>query len=286
MDIREVKFFKYNHCFEISHNNRRMIITTDVGPRILFFGFENENILFIDEREKIKREKWKIIGGHRFWVSPETEDAYVPDNDKCMVESSKDFVKVFKLDKKTGLEKSIIISVDGDDFIVKHILINRGEMLYQGGIWALTCIIPEGTIFFPWTTPGEWKMKKIIYWEKWPGQSTNIDSTQFIRGKDLFLIKVNGEMSKVGTTGYEGFLGVSNRNYTFIKKFNFIQGAIYPDDNCAIEIYTSKNFCELETLSPITTLIPEVPLIHIERWKLIDRFIDPSDGGAIRKVLK
>ncbi len=284
MQIKETNFSNFRKCIEISCNKKKMIITTELGPRILFFGFENENVLFIDENKKIGRGNWKIYGGHRFWVSPETEDCYSEDNDSCQLEKTENYVKISKLDSKTKLEKTIIISIDNDEFILKHILTNKGEMLYHGGIWAITCIIPEGTIFFPWTTPGEWKMKKIIYWEKWPGQSTNIQSKQFVPGNDLFLVKINGEMSKVGTTGYEGFLGVSNKNYTFIKKYDFIQSAVYPDDNCAIEIYTSKNFCELETLSPMTTLIPGVSLIHTERWKLIDRYIDPTDGNAIRKA--
>lgn len=282
--IKKVKFANFVDCYEIDSGKAKMIITADVGPRIVFFG-KDENVLFIDKELELGRGEWKIYGGHRFWVSPESENTYNPDNEKCNVKENKDSITISKLDKKTNLEKIISISVSDEEFIVRHTLINRGSMLYQGGIWALTCIVPEGTIFFPWVSPGEWRMKKIIYWEKWPGQSTNLNSKNFIKGEDLFLVKIDGEMAKLGTTGYKGFLGVANKNYTFIKKFDFIQGAIYPDDNCAIEIYTSKNFCELETLSPIVTLIPGNPLVHIEKWKYVDKYVDPQNEKDIYKLL-
>ncbi|MCX7820186.1 MAG: hypothetical protein N2258_00730 [Brevinematales bacterium] len=284
MVIKKLNFSNFKECYEISENNTKLIVATDIGPRIIYFGKE-KNVLFTDDKLELGRGSWKIYGGHRFWTSPETEDTYNPDNDKCKVLENKDSIIISMLDKKTQLEKKIEISVENDEFVVKHTLTNKGEMLYYAGIWALTCIVPQGKIFFPWVSEGEWRMKKIIYWEKWPGQSTNINSSNFLKGKDLFIVKINGEMAKLGTTGYGGFLGVANDNYTFIKKFNFIQGAIYPDDNCAIEIYTSQKFCELETLSPMVTLIPGNPLIHIERWKYIDRYVDPENEDEIKKLI-
>ncbi len=286
MNIKKISFGNFRECYEVSNaEGVRLIITTDIGPRILFFG-KKENVLFVDEKMELKRGNWKLYGGHRFWVSPESEDTYLPDNDRCEVEEGKDSITVSKLNKKNWLEKKITVSVKDDEFIVKHTLVNKGEMLYQGGIWALSCILPQGKIFFPWVTPGEWRVKKIVYWEKWPGQSTNVDSPNFVKGKDLFIVEINGEMSKLGTTGYGGFLGVANKDYTFIKKFDYINGAVYPDDNCAIEIYTSKYFCELETLSPMVTLIPGAPLIHIERWKYINKYIDPANEEEIKSLVQ
>lgn len=288
MQLKTTKFWKFKNCYEITSNGKKLIVTTDVGPRIVFFGFIDspENVLYFDENEKIGLGKWKLYGGHRFWVSPETMDTYSPDNHPCKMEEGNNIVSFITIDNKTNLEKRLSIYVENNNFIVSHTLTNRGEMLYYGGIWALTCIPVEGVIFFPWSTPGDWKMKKIIYWEKWPGQSTNIKSKQFDPENDLFLVYPKGEVAKLGTTGYEGFLGVTAGNYTFIKKFDFIQGAVYPDDNCAIEVYTSKHFCELETLSPTLTLIPGYSLTHKEKWLLFDRAIDPKDVESIRKIIK
>lgn len=286
MEVREIEFEGYENCFELKIDNQKMIVVTGVGPRILSFNInDGDNVLFIDKKKKLGLYDFKVYGGHRFWISPETMDTYNPDNTPCKVHHVAGEFRVTQFDEKTGFEKNLVIFEKRNRFQVKHVLVNKSEMLYTRGAWALTCIPTEGTIFFPWGTTGTWKIKKILYWQKWPGQKTDINSSQYVEGEDLFMIRPTGEVGKVGTAGHEGFVGVSNKNYTFVKKFNYMLGNSYPDDNCAIEIYTSKQFCELETLSPLVTLIPHHPLVHFEEWILADHYINPENGKAIRELL-
>jgi hypothetical protein len=289
MEWRKVSFGKRELCYEITLNNLKMIVTADVGPRILFFGFKDgENVLFHDKEEKLSIGEMKLYGGHRFWISPESKDTYNPDNTPCKVEEEKDKISFISFDPITQIEKKLSILEKNGNFIVRHILTNKGKTLYPGAIWALTCIPPKkGIIFFPWGTRGNWQLKKIIYWQRWGESSgTNVKSSQFVPEEDLFLIYPSGEEGKVGTAGYEGFVGVTTDNYTFIKKFNYIEGALYPDDNCAIEVYTSPNFCELETLSPMYTLIPNAEVKHDEEWILLPYKVDPKNGKKVREILR
>lgn len=288
MEWKKTSFGKRSLCYEITLNNIKMIISADVGPRILFFGFKDgENVLFHDEEEKISIGEMKLYGGHRFWISPESKNTYSPDNTPCKVIENENSISFISFDPNTEMEKNLTILEKNGKFIVRHILTNKGKLLYSGAIWALTCIPPKkGIIFFPWGNKGEWKLKKIVYWQKWAGEaSTNIKSSQFVPEEDLFLVYPSGETGKVGTTGYEGFVGVTTENYTFIKKFNFIDGALYPDDNCAIQVYTSENFCEIETLSPLYTLLPNVEYIHDEEWILLPHRVNPKNGEEVRKYL-
>lgn len=288
MEWRKKSFGKRALCYEITLNHMKMIVSADVGPRILFFGFKDgENVLFHDTEENISIGEMKLYGGHRFWISPETKNTYAIDNIPCKVIENKDSISFIAFDPVTEMEKNLTILDKNGRFLVRHILTNKGKLLYSGAIWALTCIPPKkGIIFFPWGNKGDWKLKKIVYWQRWAGEATtNIKSSQFVPEEDLFLIYPSGETGKVGTTGYEGFVGVTTDNYTFIKKFNFIDGAIYPDDNCAIQVYTSERFCELETLSPMYTLLPNVEYIHDEEWILLPYKVDPKKGEEIRKYL-
>lgn len=67
MEWRKVSFGKRELCYEITLNNLKMIVTADVGPRILFFGFKDgENVLFHDKEEKLSIGEMKLYGGHRF----------------------------------------------------------------------------------------------------------------------------------------------------------------------------------------------------------------------------
>ena len=289
MEWEKVSFGKRKLCYEIINKTQKMVVSADVGPRILFFGFKDgENVLFHDPEETLSIGEWKFYGGHRFWVSPESKNTYNPDSVPCKVHEGENSISFISFDPITELEKTITIMEKGERFIVRHTLVNRAKTLYPGALWALTCIPPKkGVIFFPWATKGDWKMNKIVYWQKWGGaSSTNITSPQYMPEKDLFLVYPTGEEGKIGTTGYEGFVGVTTKNYTFIKKINFIEGAIYPDDNCAIQVYTSPNFCELETLSPMTTFIPNSEFIHDEEWILLPHSVDPKKGEEVRKFLR
>ena len=47
-----------------------MIATTDVGPRIIRFGFvgeENEFKEYEDTTGQVGGDEWRIYGGHRLW---------------------------------------------------------------------------------------------------------------------------------------------------------------------------------------------------------------------------
>ena len=184
------------------------------------------------------------------------------------------------------VRKSITIYEKNKHFHVKHEVENISDTIILGAIWAITCLIPEGTIFIPWGAPGKtWDLKKIVYWQKWMDHETDCNNSQYIKESEFVLIKPNGTEGKIGTTGEDGYIGVTNKDYTFIKKFNRLPGNNYPDDNCAIECYTCDKFIELETLSPIYSILPGIPIFHEEEWILIDRPVTTDHSDQIRKLL-
>jgi hypothetical protein len=287
MKIIKTKLKDGTNGYECIIGDKKLVITTDFGPRILHLSTGNSgNILFVDEKKELFKNDWFIYGGHRLWVAPESKDVYDADNNACEVTAGdNDKLEISSYNDTTKLKKTITIAEKNNDFFIRHNLENKGDVLVNGAAWALTCVLPQGTVFFPWGTTGSWQMKKIIYWKEWMGHTTNLKSSQFIEGDDLFLIKPTGEEGKVGTGGFEGFIGVTAENYTFIKKFQRVAADNYPDDNCAIECYTCDKFIELETLSPMQVIVPGGSICHEEHWLLCSEQIDPEDGDRVRGVL-
>jgi hypothetical protein len=285
MQIKKITFESHPNSYELTIKNQKMIVATDFGPRIMHLSInDHSNILFRDSEGKYRNGNWQIYGGHRLWLSPENLRNLTPNNEKCEIDIKENSFTVKKLDKKTQFEKAITITEKNNHFMVTHTIINKSEYLQSGALWALTCLKPAGTIFIPWATPGSFKMSKIIYWNEWIGQTTNVNSAQFSRNNDYFFININGEMSKVGSAAYDGYVGITTDTYTFIKKFNRQATNDYPDDNCAVECYTCEDFVELETLSPNMAFLPGICYSHTEKWILLDKKIDLDKKDEIKKV--
>lgn len=287
MNIKQTVFEGYNDCYELTIGNQKMVVAAGFGPRILYYGTEKTgNILYVENNPMKKAKGFRNYGGHRFWLSPETKFTSKADNKPCRAVIKDGCLTVTATDRDLHLEKSLVISEKNGRFHVDHVLMNTGKMVYSAGLWGLSCVRADsGTIFFPWASPGKWQLCKIIYWQKWSKQKTNIKSRQYVQTPDLFLVKPNGRVGKIGGAGYEGFIGIAQKNYTFIKKYNYIYSGNYPDDNCAVEIYTCKYFYELETLSPIYLLNPGLPMTHTEEWVLSEKAADPENGEEIRSLL-
>jgi hypothetical protein len=285
VQIKKVECFGSPNCYECRLDDKRLVITTDFGPRILLLSSgDGPNLLFVDETRRMGNGRWLLYGGHRLWVAPETASTYAPDNDPCRVEVGAVRITVTALDASSGVERSMAVSGSGGNFVVAHTVINRSDTLVAGALWALTCITPKATIFFPWGTGGYWDLKKAVYWKRWMSHGTDVKSPQFAPTDDLFLIRPDGSEGKVGTSGHGGFIGATGPGFTFIKRFDRHPTAAYPDEDCAVQCYTCADFVEMETLSPLCTFFPSAPVVHEETWVLNGAPVDPEDGEAVRKL--
>src|SRR4051794_8991553 len=90
----------------------RMVIVTEIGPRIAFFGPRSGvNLLFWD-KAKLGRGEWRVYGGHRLWttrpMADESEEAYAADNAPCRARLGKDRVTV-EAPASAGLRRGLRI---------------------------------------------------------------------------------------------------------------------------------------------------------------------------------
>ena len=131
--IKKVSFAGWDNCVEMVSGDFRIIITTDVGPRVIagFLG-DSRNIFYVDPElaGKTGGDKWVNYGGHRLWHSPETrERTYAPDNTMIQVIELEDGGLSFisNPEEKTGIAKTINIYPVGEhSFRVEHYLRNVG----------------------------------------------------------------------------------------------------------------------------------------------------------------
>ena len=250
-----------------------LILLYEVGPRIISFKPKGkDNFFYVNKTdfENIHSSKeWKIYGGTRLWTSVESKWSYTADNDECDIEIGTNYVTaVTKTDPESLLKKSIKIEPFNNAFKITYSIKNDGDYLVNAGIWALSCLAPSNSaeIYLPWGENSQWNVKDMKYWRSWMTSGSDIESKQWNPTNEFFIIRPTGEYGKVGFTNRWGFAIFKNENINFVKLSEYIEGAVYPDDGCSFESYTSKDFYELETLSPTFTMKPGKTYYHSEFW--------------------
>ena len=250
-----------------------IILLYGIGPRIISFKPEGKNNFFyVNENDFVETrsaDEWKIYGGTRLWTSIEGKWSYLPDNDECDIEiNNNNIVVTSKTNPTSLLQKSIKIEYINDFFRITYSIKNNGDYLVNAGLWALSCLQPTdiSEIYLPWGENSPWNVKDMKYWRSWITSGSNIESEQWKPTNEFFIIRPTGEFGKVGFPNRWGFAIFKNNEINFVKLSEYIEGANYPDDGCSFESYTSKDFYELETLSPIFTMKPQRIYSHTELW--------------------
>lgn len=278
--LQRFEYDGYANCLELSNADARLIVSTEFGPRILFYGLDGgENILGWHPGAEVVTElgKWKPYGGHRLWVAPENMPlSYAPDNGPVESIEEKDLsVTLVQSTEKAGMtQKKITVRMDaaGTGVTLEHAIINRGEQAIEISAWALTIMRPGGLAivpnepFAPYSSESLLPVRTITLWPY-----TDFTDPRWIFEKESIQLRVDENArgpQKFGVLNKLGWAGYRWQDLLFTKRFDFVPDAVYPDMNSNVEIYTDGSFVEVETLSPLKKLQPGEAVVHNERWEL------------------
>ena len=278
--MKKVTFQGWKNCIELTNGDFKLIVTTEVGPRVIgaFYG-KSKNLFHVDPALAGKKggEEWVNYGGHRLWHAPETKErTYEPDNGTpCTVQVVKrddggvDFMT--PADPVTGIAKTLSIVPGPDDvFQVIHTIRNEGVWEIEASAWALSVMAPGGTALVP-QNQEPFALQPCSYLSIWP--YTRLDDPRLTFGSHFIMVRQDETAEtplKIGYNCKDGWLTYINDGIAFIKQFIYDEDAEYPDNGCSIEVYTNKHMLEAETLSPLEYLKPGDEITHIEMWSAFE----------------
>lgn len=282
MKFTKTKFSGHD-AIEISTKKLKILIVTDCGPRIAFFGkIDGENLLFWDDENR-GRNDWKLRGGHRVWVArpgaDEAEETYFADNNPCEIITDHDSITVLgAVDATIKTQRGIKITIlDDNKLAVDNIVTNKSDMLYSGHVWALTCTNPnpERQYGIPLGDDSAWDCFKMVYYRRWGGEHTGqVNDPQISLIQDMLLINPQGIETKRMVEAPFGVIAMDapDQNTTFIKKVAYDAQAKYPlGCNFAFYIGPENFMVELESMGPEVTLKPDSTTIWRETWTLTEK---------------
>lgn len=271
----------YGKCAVLAKGGKKMLITVDLGPRIIFYGYEGgENIFFEDLKDSINRDSdfirenlkgkgiWHIYGGHRLWKSPEYEDSYYPDNAPVKIVERGNVVDfISEAESTTGLRKTISVEMYEDgNATVTHTFENVSDKTSPAvAIWTLSVMDKGAVAEIPLSTEntGLLPNRNLVLWSY-----TDIKDDRFTFENSLLKVAQKNRPTafKIGLFAKEG-VTVNIKGMKFTKDFTVEEGD-FADYSCNVECYTCDKMLEIETLSPLRTLKPSERRVHTEKWSL------------------
>ena len=292
--MEKISYLGLPNCYRLANGAVEAVVTSDVGPRIVRYGFAGaENILGEVPEATLKTElgDFKPWGGHRLWVAPEAKPrSYAPDNAPVAVafEGERAIRLTATVESATGIEKEMLVALDaeGSQLSVRHRITNRNLWAIEAAPWALTIMRGGGTAIFPQEPYISWDdyllpARPLVLWHY-----TDLSDARWSIGKKFIRLTTDvgaNHPQKAGMLNKQGWAAYRHEGTLFVKRFAYEEGASYPDYGCNCETYTAGDFIEVETLAPLTRLEPGASVEHVEHWKL---FAVELDGGASEDELE
>jgi hypothetical protein len=295
VQMQKVPYGGWPNCIRLANQNIELIATTDVGPRLIRFGFiGGPNLLKeFPEVGQTGGDKWRNYGGHRLWHAPEARPrSYAPDNSAIEHEWNGTTLRLIQpVESLTGIQKEIEITLDPrrDAVTVRHQLSNKNLWPVELAAWALTVMQGPGRAIIPNEPPANdlLPVRPLGIWGY-----TNMADARWTWGTKFIQLKCNpaaGTPQKIGAGNTKGWAAFCRDGHLFLKRFAFEATATYPDFGCNVECYTRGDMLEVESVGPLTKLAPGAALEHTERWDLIKAQVGESEDqieSAIAPLLK
>jgi hypothetical protein len=291
-----ITFMGIPECLLISNGEVEIIATTKVGPRILcyrYYGEDNICAELPNAQQSIALGTWKPYGGHRLWAAPEVmPQTYYPDNNPVEVEQIGDHAVRLraKPERENHIQKEMRITLaeHGSDASIEHIITNVGNTTIELAPWALTIMRAGGTTIIPqepYHSHDESLLpaRPMVLWH-----FTDLTDSRWKFGKRLIQLSTDSTLEapqKIGVLNKQGWAAYYQGQTLFVKEFEYLPDASYPDYGCNCETYTAGAFMELESLGVMQELGPHESATHVERWKLFRNMILPESDEERAEAL-
>jgi len=282
--IERINYKGWPNSIRLSNDTVELIVLTDVGPRIIFYGFLGRGNQFHEvpsHAGQTGAQEYVAYGGHRLWVSPEVERTYYPDNLTCRFQQNSTAVVVtppVEADPPgTHLQKELGVDLapSGTGVRVTHRITNHDASSTQLAPWAISMMMPGGRAILPLPPRAPLDKDHLLpaslfaLWSytdfadpRWSLGTKYVQLQHAMRLTGRFREQMGGIFNPSGWGAYlrEGDL--------FVKRASVFEGALYPDKGCNFELYSDPEFLELETLAPLTNLSSGQTVAHVEEWNL------------------
>ncbi|HVL53052.1 MAG TPA: hypothetical protein VM344_02190 [Vitreimonas sp.] len=153
--IDTIDYRGWANCIRLANDQIELVVTTDVGPRVIHCGFVGGGNLFKTFEATLGQtggDEWRSYGGHRLWHAPEiVPRTYAPDNRPVEHAWDGRTLTLRSEEPENRLAKEIAVTLSAAEprLEVAHRLVNRNPWAIELAPWALTVMAPGGRAVVP-----------------------------------------------------------------------------------------------------------------------------------------
>jgi hypothetical protein len=302
VDVIEYRGWKNN--LHLTNGDAELVVTLDVGPRVISYRLPDGVNVFKNYDSMMGgtgEPEWQIRGGHRFWLAPEDlTRTYFPDNrpvkwepigDRDLSPAKPGFTAAPSSDRgaritpppetEYGVQKvmELRLAERGTRVQVTLRVTNVGSAPTELAPWGPTVMAPGGVEIIPLPPkknhPGHPRNAKspadygpnqeLVLWPYF-----DFADTRWTFGAKYAFLRqdVNKGPTKIGLAHREGWVAYLNSGVLFVKRFDYREGAIYPDLGTRYQTFSNEDMLEMETVGELVTLKPGQSAELVESWEL------------------
>lgn len=274
--IEQVSWGGWPNCYRLSNDELELILTADIGPRVIRCGFPGERNVFKEyagELGGVAEPDWKIRGGHRVWVAPERANiTYELDNHPVQVTVAGPRVEATSpVDPRTGLQKTLILQLEPHSVIVTNRLANTTLFPIACAAWGPTVMAPGGlgiTGFPPRGTHPEdlEPVNPLVMWSY-----TDFSDPRWRFTSKYVTLRQDPQAAapqKLGLFNPHTFGAYLLDGLLFLKQFHPDPAKTYADMGCSYQSFSNRDMLELETMGPYELVPPGASTEFTETWTL------------------
>jgi hypothetical protein len=259
----------------LENTHLRLEYLTQAGPRVVRLCAANreENLLgeFPDVGWDTPEGYFQLMGGHRLWAAPETPGvSYLPDSEGLVVQQNGAGVDLrWEPESGKGLAKSVQVSLSPHAAMVQvtHTIINRFEHGVRAAPWGITVFPLGGKAYLPSPASGKGLLpdRSVVLWpySRWEDPRLEFNAAGIAVSAEAGMPPL-----KVGTFVRRGSCAYLRDNVLFVKQLDPAPGE-YADLGCNAEVYCSDRLIELETIAPLTDIMPGESISSTETWEIL-----------------
>lgn len=299
--IEKIDYKGWPNSYRITNGEIELVVTSDVGPRIMrcaFVGGQNVFKEYPEQLGKSGETSYQLRGGHRLWVAPETlATSWALDNVPVRIEIKGGVLEATEpVEPSTGLQKQIVVKMAaaGTSVEVVHRVKNTTPWVIEFAPWAMSMMAQGGTAITGFPPRGKHPevllpTNPLVMWAY-----TDLSDPRWRFTKKYLALRQDpqaAEPQKIGTFNPKTWAAYLLGADLFVKQAAADPAGVYPDFGCSFETFTNADMLEMETLGPITKVEPGASVEHVERWSLhkdvrIAAWTDAELDAAIGKLLR